>query len=910
MALGIFGREIELEALDALLTGARARFSGIVLEGNPGIGKTTLWREGIARATAAGYCVLSCRTAPAEGRLSFAALGDLLAPVDAGAFEALPEPQRRALDAALLRAVSEKPPDPRAIGTGLVSLLVRLAARIPVLLAIDDLQWLDRPSARALEFALRRLDAHPIALLATGRLDEQSDDVWPLPISSDSVRRLRLGPLSLAALYTLTEQTRGHGLPRPMLLRIERASAGNPLYAIELVRALDWQDGRLELPVPRDLLELVERRLKPLPRATRHALLCVSALAQPAIGAIDAEALEPAEHAGIVRVHASGRIEFAHPLFAGAVYAAASAEQRRQLHRELVKVATDVEEQARHRMLAIGDEADPEVATVLHEAAEHALRRGAVEVAAELEEQSARRATAPPEIRWQRLLRAARHCLRAGDPARAGALCEEVLKDTTPSPLRAHALHLLAETLVMSRPDATVALLDEARSCTNDPAHLAELEISLAIVFFSGFDVLRAERHSVTASELAEAAGSTTLLAEALALTGVAQLTCGHGVDERMLERALALEDPDREVRFQMRATFNVAQVYQYIVQPAAARQLYERLRERLITRGEEADVPWVLCQLAGTDWQLGHLALAEQEASEAVRTASFTGGEVFRAFGLAIRAWVRVPLGNLDGGRRDAEEALAISEGTGWRNGVTQSSCALGFVALSEGRYEAAVKWFAPTVAQIEALGVYEWPVAMALPDAIEALILAGRLDHAQRLVEAFAAFGRRLDRPWAMASAGRCQALVEAAAGNLTSAIDAAERALVDHERLPMPLERGRALLLLGQLQRRIGARRAARQTLGQARAEFDRIGAAAWSAKAAQDIGRIGVRRAAQGLTASEQRVAELVAQGLSNPEIAGRLFMSRRTVEATLSRVFQKLSVRSRAELAARLAGRTS
>jgi DNA-binding CsgD family transcriptional regulator len=574
-----------------------------------------------------------------------------------------------------------------------------------------------------------------------------------------------------------------------------------------------------------------------------------------------------------------------------------------------VEIATDVEERARHRMLALDGDADPQVSAALHEAAEHALGRGAVEAAAELEEQSARRTPVTDDLRWWRLLRAARHSLRAGDPARAGVLCEEVLKAAAVSPLRAHALHLQAESVLLSRLDKSVALLLEARSCTDDPAHQAELDLSLALVFFSAFDVVPANRHLASAIELADKAGNMPLVAEALAMKAVLQVTSGQGVDERMLTRALALEDPERDVRFQLRATFNVAQAYQYIVQPAEARRLYERLRNRLVTRGEEADVPWVLCQLAGTDWQLGQFALAEQEASEAVRTASFTGGELFRAFGLAVRAWVRVPRGDLQGARADAEEARVISERIGWHNGVTQSSCALGLVAMSEGRYEAALEWFAPTVAQVEALGVYEWAVALALPDAIETLVVAGRLEDARRVTGAFGAFGRRLNRPWALALSGRCLALLEAAAGNVTTAIIAAERALVDHERLPMPFERGRTLLLLGQLQRRNGARRAARQTLGDARAEFDRMGAAAWSARAAEDLGRIGVRRAPRELTDSEGRVAALVAQGLSNPEIAARLFMSRRTVEANLSRVFRKLSLRSRTELAARMGRRT-
>src|SRR5258706_9831698 len=228
MAMEVFGREAESGAIDAVLASARHGLAALVLEGEPGIGKTTVWRKGMVDAASQGYRVLSCRAAPTEARLSFTALGDLLAPVEPAAFDSLPHPQRRALDAALLRAESEgAAPNPRAIGTGIVSLLSKLAASTPVLLAIDDLQWLDRPSARALEFALRRLEPHKIAVLATVRLGERTSGNGLLSTGLDGhIRSLRLGPLSLGALYRIVEDELGHGLPRPLLARIERATGG------------------------------------------------------------------------------------------------------------------------------------------------------------------------------------------------------------------------------------------------------------------------------------------------------------------------------------------------------------------------------------------------------------------------------------------------------------------------------------------------------------------------------------------------------------------------------------------------------------------------------------------------------------------------------------------------------------
>ena len=271
-------------AVDKLLDSGRRGRAALMLEGNPGIGKTTVWRQGISRAADAQYRVLTCRTAPTEARLSFTALSDLLSTLDSAAFASLPDPQRRALDAALLRAHAEGAANPRAIGTAVVSLLSQLAVSGPVLLAIDDLQWLDMPSARALEFALRRLDAQPIAVLATARLGERGG-VPRLP-GIDRFDTVRLGPLSLAALYRIIEAELGRVLSRPLLVKLEQACGGNPFYALEIARALEPTANLLpgqELPIPDNLRELLAKRLRKLPQRTREALLRVSALAQPTI---------------------------------------------------------------------------------------------------------------------------------------------------------------------------------------------------------------------------------------------------------------------------------------------------------------------------------------------------------------------------------------------------------------------------------------------------------------------------------------------------------------------------------------------------------------------------------------------------------------------------------------------------
>jgi DNA-binding CsgD family transcriptional regulator len=907
------GREAELSVVDAVLSAARDHFAALVLEGDAGIGKTTVWREGIARAAQQGFRVLSCRAAPAEARLSFTVLSDLLAPIERAAFDSLAMPQRRALDAALLRGEFDgDAPDPRAIGTGVVSLVSTLAADAPVLLALDDLQWIDVPSARTLEFALRRLERVSVAVLATFRTTEPgSKNRLPTLFSDDRIRRLRLRALGLDALHRTIEIQLGRRLPRPLLVKIDNATGGNPFYALEIARAVtaDKLTPGQVLPVPDDLRDVVISRVHTLPRRTRDALLRVSALAVPTLELVDAASLAAAEEAGVARVRSDGRIEFAHPLFAAAIYADASHERRWRLHKDLAASVTDVEERARHLTLATQG-ADECVASVLDESAEHAQRRGAPDVAAELQEQAARRTPDDMlEIRQERCMRAAWHHLKAGDLGRARQLAEEVLTASPRPLLRSHALHLLAEVVMTDRLDEGIAFLEQALTCVGDDfSHAAQLEIALGMVHLALFEPARADVHIVRAVELAERAEDRPLLAEALSLNAVARIFTGQGVDEKELCRALALEDPDRAVPFQMRPSLNVAQVYEFIGHVDEARELFLTLHERVTARGEETDVPWILVHLTVTSWLAGNFALAEREAEAAVQAATLTGQDVFVAFALLLRAMVRALRGDRDRARTDGTEALALAERIGWAVGVCQTRYSLGFLALSEGNAREAATILEPAVAAAEAVGVYEWPIAMALPDAIEAFIATGELDRAKQLTDALQAFGRDFDRPWALATSGRCRALLEAALGRVEGACSAAEQALIDHKRLPMPFELARTQLVLGQLRRRGGERRAARDMLQRALATFEALGAPLWAQKACDEISRIGVRRAPTQLTVGEQRVAELAAQGLTNKQIGAALFLTRRTVEANLARVYQKLDIRSRAELGAVMAER--
>src|SRR4051812_1709348 len=364
----VVGREAELERIEAFLADGH---HALALVGEPGIGKTTLWQEAVGAARDHGATVLAARPAQSEAQLAFGGLTDLLAEVPPALLRELPAPQRAAAEAALLHTHSTRAPDRRVVATAFLSILRRLAMDGPVVVAIDDLQWLDAPSAAVIEFAARRLGDLPVQLIVSVRTERQPALVTTMERELELVR-VDIGPLSVAALHRILAATLDRVFPRPTLVRIAAASRGNPLYAVEIARELDRR-GDETLAVPTDVDQLVRNRLQPLPEPTRAALLRAAALAKPDTRAVDAADLAPAEEAGLVQLDSDGRIHFVHPLFASAVYAAAPLSRRRDTHRALVAVVEDPAERARH--LALGaDHADEALLAEVRAAARDARK--------------------------------------------------------------------------------------------------------------------------------------------------------------------------------------------------------------------------------------------------------------------------------------------------------------------------------------------------------------------------------------------------------------------------------------------------------------------------------------------------------------------------------------------------------
>ena len=349
----VVGREAELDAVESFLDGAVGGQTVLAIVGEPGIGKSTVWAEGVALARRRDSRVLEARPAESEAKLSFAGLADLLSTVPADVLDTIPAVQREALEVALLRARAARPPDRRLLGTALLSVLRVLASEREVVLAIDDFQWLDPPSVAAVEFTLRRLLEEPVRALVAVRAGVAGQSGLSGVEHGGRLARLELASLSVASLHRILSSQLGRAFPRPTLVRIGQACCGNPLYALEIARLIERNGGAAGIPVPESLQALVTSRVRSLPRRAQDALVRAAALARPDLRLVDARTLVPAEEAGLVRVRADERVEFVHPLFASAVYSSAPLERRRAMHRALADAVPDPEERARHLALAL-----------------------------------------------------------------------------------------------------------------------------------------------------------------------------------------------------------------------------------------------------------------------------------------------------------------------------------------------------------------------------------------------------------------------------------------------------------------------------------------------------------------------------------------------------------------------------
>ena len=880
-----------------------------MIEGEAGIGKTTLWREGLRLAKDKSL-ILTSRASQAETRLSFTVLGDLLEPTLDSVLPGLPPGQRGALEAALLlQSPTRSRPDSRAVSLAVYGALRSAASAGPLTIAIDDVQWTDPPSANALAFAVRRLVDVPVFVVATKRLAPGLSDPIDLGAVSGGVERLVLGPMEPASLGRVLRQSLGRQFARPLVQRIHAASGGNPFFAIEIGRALDSgfsdQVPGEPLPIPPDLQELLRDRLLTISTSARRMLVIAAASPDPSMRLLeaaggDAARMDEAEEAGILRLKGSS-IAFTHPLLASAVYGEASSRVRRDVHAQLAAVATDPEERARHLALSVRGP-DDGVAVALDAAALHAEARGAPVAAAELY-LLASKATPKDHLEELRLRRqgALGDLYAAGDFAGARSLNEQLIADLEPGPGRAYALYTLA---VMSWHDlprvkdlCTRALNEAGDDLQTRSWVLAELAWATLWGCDPAAAIPLAEK--ALAISRPEDVGQ---LRSALPVRALAGFMLGQDMSAH-LERGMSLDDA---LGYGDLSTPGICLGRQqlWIGDIDTARQSLQDEFDRYVDQGHEALSWQVRTDLAEVEYRAGRWSLANRLVQEASDIVADVGWPNVLGYILPVKSAIESACGEVELARADGVEALTLSERLGDRWDEIRARAALGFLELSLGDHAACHAWLDPLVELTEGMGLRESGVFPFVPDEVEALVALGSLDTATRVTDRLEEQARDLDRPLALATATRCRGLIAAGNGDLGQAERDLSLAVRMHARVAQPFERGRTLLVAGVVHRRNKKKKSARDLLEDATAIFEEIGAPLWVAKARAELGRVGGRLSTRGgLTSTERRVAELAATGLMNKEIADKLFISVKTVEANLSRAYHKLGIRSRRELRA-------
>jgi DNA-binding CsgD family transcriptional regulator/predicted negative regulator of RcsB-dependent stress response len=911
----IVGRDMELVAIQDFVAQLGELPRALVISGEPGIGKTTLWRAMVERARLAGYEVLQTRPLQADARRSFIALADLLRDVKPSHLERLPAPQAYAIDVVCLRADPGRGVDHTLIATAVLSLLVDMAKQHPLLLAIDDIQWLDRPSARVLEFVGRRLSGSEVLFGVAMRV-EFGEAAQALPLEAslgiDRILQLNLAGLPAAVLADLIASRLGRQLPLSVTERIEQASSGNPLFALDIARELPKGSDEIgAFPVPSSVFTLTSKRIRRLPALSQHALLAAAALSVPRFATVIAAtgakladasaALEAAERARLINV--SEFVEFAHPVIAAAAYEAATPAQRVRMHRRLSALVDDPEERARH--LAKSTLApDEDVAAEIMSAARQTALRGAPWAASELA--SAACALTPASAGaalGERMIESAQFAFYAGDLVRSEAVLRKVMEVELPDPSRARALRILGD--VLSRKNSMSAAIS-AYSAALDlsvgaPALRAEIELAVVFATVSLGDFATAESRSVEAIEAAERAADPGILAEALAVAAMCSYLLGRGRDSKRIDQALSLEDDRRASPLMMRPSLIAAllDLYDGVFDPALS--TLDTVVRAAGERGQEIDLSLVLAYRAFFKVWQGELDVAHLNAHEAARMGRENPS--VSAYVRGIQTYVHGWMGDHEATSRDAAATEAAVEASNYRVALLWSRTGLAERALAADRPREALAGLGELVSLLESNPRAE---PMTLPfaaTAVEALIATRQLGRAEAILEGLEETANRLSRAWARVAAVRCRAALLTAQGSPAESLALIAQQLNNPVLDEFPLHRARLQLVQGRAARALRKRREAAAAYTAAEETFATCGAHGWVQRAHAERERLGMRPADGQLTPRERAVANLSAAGLTNREVATQLSISVKTVEATLGRAYEKLGIHSRAQLGA-------
>jgi DNA-binding CsgD family transcriptional regulator len=910
----LVGREAECDRVERVLESARrGRSAALLVHGEPGVGKTSLLRYAIERADA--MTVVRATGVEFEAELEFSGLLELCRPL-LHHLDELPELQAKALRGVLGREETDVR-DRFAIGAATLSLLAAAAEHEPLLVAVDDAHWLDRPSADALRFAARRLLADRVAVVVATRLGEGA--AFELP----GAEELSLAPLDLEATRALLEQTIGSAVPDAVVAVAHTATDGNPLALLELPGALTPEQlaGRERLEEPLPVGTTVERafagRLELLPEPTRRGLLVLAlatvdrveavASALSALG-LEAGSLEPAEDVRLIEID-EGRVSFRHPLVRSVLTHAASGSDRRAAHRALAEASTGVADAERRAWHLAGAALGPDEATAaaLAEAGARARERSGFGPASAALERAAR-LTLDESLRLERIAAAAECAWLAGATERSVVLLDEALGSDPGPRQRARLLHRRGrlEVFTGSQDTAYAMLLEGGRLAESEDPGLAAVLLGDAVepCCYSG----RVEDGIGVAQRAREHAprDGTFVDAHAEYWLGTALAFAGRPREAaHCYERLLGL----------LRGVPDATRLWALIVESNVLAML-DRSAEgytvsaeavRLARQDGPTSLASTLALVSRSGVRAGYWQWAVVAAMEGLTLARELAQTIYVVEPLCDLTRIEAARGEAEACRTHAAEVLGLAKRHGLAVVRERVRTSLGLLELGLGHPEEALRHLDEVARSPTALGFHDRDIVPEA-DRVEALVRLGRIGEAR---EALGDSIERLERTgpaWGAAVGARLRALVgddEAFEASFATALEL-------HRGLDDAFSRARTQLAFGERLRRAGRRRDARVQLRAALETFDELGAVPWLERASGELRASGetLRKRqpheAEELTPQELQVAQLVAEGKTNKEVGAALFLSHKTVEYHLGQIYRKLSVGSRVELARQFA----
>jgi DNA-binding CsgD family transcriptional regulator len=909
----LLGRESELAVCDAVLCGGQFPV-GLVVTGEPGIGKTAFCRAVVDRAVAGGWRVLSSIGLCAEAAVPLANLADLLGPVAGEILRQLPSIQRQVLRGLLLQETPARVDD-AVVARATVNALRAAAGHARLLIAIDDAQWLDADTTRLLSTATAWLTDLSVGWLVAVRGDQTGPGLAQAVLHELGPRcdRLHLCGLSEPLLARLVLDRFPGRLSPGLLRRIVELGAGNPYTTVELARETIAAGGRdaAAVLVSGTLAESLRARIRRLPPAALAVVQICALTPRPnrrmlrvmLDGNQDA-AVDEAIEVGILDARPPDPVlRFTHPLLRDTARNSLSAVRRRRLHRGLAAVVEDPVEVAGH-LAAGAEEPDEQVARTVVEGAGQAWLRGAPAQAAALLRSAIALCHNPHGLMTWELRLKLLDCLdQAGEYEQARTIADEWAA-TVPVEFRGELTHRRG--LLMADYEEGQKLLAQAmEELRDDPERAAWVGADLAVRASGNLQRFSEGRpFAEQAVRHARTAGNPVLLRRALSVWGDLASRMGDPDAGAVLREAVALPastDSDLTTDY---ADLFLAFWFVRRGELDPAREIIHRLFAEGVRLGQEETAKDAQFHLAELEWTAGHWAEADRHAQAGLQRAREIGDTQAGSLAL-IQARSACGYGQVEDARAIASEGIRAADEQG--DAAFSGACrqVLGRLELSVDSPAAAVTWLEPAVRRAIDVGAGDPSAMGGVADLIEAYARVGRTDEATDLLKTVQEAAIRLDHPWGRITGGRAAAVLHLARGAPALAVDAVTPAAAEARHLGLPLELGRCLLVLGTAQRRTRRRRDAAATLDEAITVFEQLGAPCWTTLARDQRDRLA-HAALDILTPTEQRIADLVAHGYTNAEIAAALLIKVKTVEGTLTRIYRKLGMRSRIDLARRAA----